>query len=145
MSTQRRSPACGATTYLLLVAGGVSGLDEVLASVEVYNIETRALRRGGAMREPRALFSLVPVGSTHPRLLAVGGQSGSSVLDTSEWYDQEENEWSEGPTLETGRKSFGALMARVELACTEIDPPPHSCPALDTSQSCFFPSTAGLL
>ena len=36
MSTQRRSPACGATTYFLLVAGGVSGLDEVLSSVEVF-------------------------------------------------------------------------------------------------------------
>ena len=144
MNTQRRSPACGATTYLLLVAGGVSGWNEVLASVEVYNIETRALRRGGAMREPRALFSLVPVGSTHPRLLAVGGQSGSSVLGSSEWYDQEENEWSEGPALETGRKSFGALMAPVEAACTEIDPPPHSCPALDTNQSCLFLPTAGL-
>merc|ERR1719507_1674841 len=75
MSTQRRSPACGATTYFLLVAGGVSGLDEVLSSVEVFNIETKALRRGGAMREPRALFRLVPVGST-PLLLAVGGHSG---------------------------------------------------------------------
>ena len=96
------------------------------------------------MREPRALFSLVPVGSTHLRLLAVGGQSGSLVLGSTEWYDQEENEWSEGPTLETGRKSFGALMAPVEVACTEIDPPPHSCPALDTSQSCLFQTTAGL-
>ena len=145
MRTQRRSPACGATTYLLLVAGGVSGWDEVLASVEVFDIEKRSLRRGGAMREPRALFSLVSVGSTHPRLLAVGGQTGSSVLGSSEWYDQEENEWSEGPSLETGRTSFGSLMAPVEVACTKVEPPPHSCPALDTSQSCIFPSTAGLL
>ena len=145
MSTQRRNPACGATTYLLLVAGGVSGWNEVLASVEIFYIETRALRRRGeAMREPRTLFSLVPVGSTHLRLLAVGGQNASRVLDSSEWYDQEENKWYEGPTLETGRKSFGALIAPVELACTEIDPPPHSCPTLDTSQSCLFPSTEGL-
>ena len=144
MRTQRRNPACGATTYLLLVAGGVSGWDDVLASVEVYNIETKALRRGGAMKEPRALFSLVPVGLTHPRLLAIGGQNETSVLRSSEWYDQEENEWSKGPTLETGRKSFGALMAPVELACTEIDPPPHSCPALDTNQSCLFLPTAGI-
>ena len=145
MSTQRRSPACGATTELLLVAGGVSGWDEVLASVEVYHIETRALRRGGAMREPRALFSLVPVGSTHPRLLALGGHNGYSVLSTSEWYDQEENGWSEGPTLETGRKSFGVLMVSTDLACTEIDPPPHSCPAVDNGQNCSFLTTAGLL
>ena len=95
------------------------------------------------MREPRALFSLVPVGSTHPRLLAVGGQNETSVRGTSEWYDQEENEWSEGPTLKTGRKSFGALMVQDKFACTEIDPPPHSCPALDISQSCLFLTTAG--
>ena len=144
MRTQRRSPACGATTYLLIVAGGISGWDEVLASVEVYIIKTRARRRGGVMREPRALFSLVPVGSTHPRLLAVGGQNETTILGTSEWYDQDENEWSEGPTLGKGRKSFGALMTPVRLACTEIDPPPHSCPAVNTSQSCLFPLTAGL-
>ena len=143
MSTQRRSPACGATTHLLLVAGGVSDWDEVLASVEVFNIETRALRKGGAMREPRALFSLVPVGSTHPRLLAVGGQNETSILSSSEWFDQEENEWNEGPTLEVGRKSFAALMAPVEFACTEVDPPPHSCPTLDNTQDCRFLTTAG--
>ena len=97
------------------------------------------------MREPRALFSLIPVGSTHPRLLALGGQNGYHVLSTSEWYDQDEDEWSEGPTLETERKSFGALMVSTELACTEIDPPPHSCPALDNSQICSFLTTAGLL
>ena len=96
------------------------------------------------MQEPRALFSLVPVGSTHPRLLAVGGHNGSSVLRSSEWYDEENNEWSEGPTLETGRKSFAALMAPVEAACTEIDPPPHSCPALGNTQDCLFLTTAGL-
>ena len=145
MSTQRRSPACGATTYHLLVAGGVSDWDEVLASVEIYHIETRTqLSRGGAMmREPRALFRLVPVGTTHPRLLAVGGHSGSSVLRSSEWWDEENNEWSEGPTLETGRKSFAALLAPAWVACTEIDPPPHSCPALDPGQNCLF-TTAGL-
>ena len=143
MRTPRTSPACGATTYLLIVAGGVSGLYEVLASVEVYNIETRARRMGGNLREPRALFSLVPVGASLPRLLAIGGHNGTSVLATSEWYDQENNEWSEGPTMVTGRKNFGAAIVPVNLACTHVDPPPHSCPALDVSQDCIFHKTTG--
>ena len=99
------------------------------------------------MREPRALASLVRVGANHPRLLVFGGQSGSSILGTSEWYDQEGDEWSEGPTLEKGRKSFAALMAPVELACTltGTDPPPHSCPALGNTPDCLFLSTSGLV
>ena len=43
MSAQRRSPACGATTNLLLVAGGVSGWDEVLASVEFLAVHNSSI------------------------------------------------------------------------------------------------------
>ena len=48
LSTKRRAPGCGATSYHLVVAGGVSGLDDVLTSVEVFHIATKSLRRGGS-------------------------------------------------------------------------------------------------
>ena len=50
---KRRAPGCGATLYHLIVAGGVSNWDEVLASVEVFNIEKRSLRVGGPMTQAR--------------------------------------------------------------------------------------------
>ena len=138
---KRRAPGCGATSYHLVVAGGVSDLDDVLTSVEVFHIATKALRRGGSLKQARAYFKMIPVGSTHPRLLAVGGQNGTSTLDTSEWWEEEENSWEEGPALSRGRSNFAALMTPPHLVCSEIDPPPHSCPAAQNSdQTCLFPT-----
>ena len=94
---------------------------------------------GGNLRQARAFFQIIPVGSTHPRLLAIGGQGAYSTLDTSEWWQEEENSWEEGPTLSTGRSSFATIMAPPHLVCSEIDPPAHSCPADENaSQACVF-------
>ena len=139
--TKRHGPGCGATSYHLIVAGGVSDLDEVLASVEIFNIKSKALMRGGLLRHARAFFQIIPVGSTHHRLLAVGGQNGASTVGTSEWWEEEEDSWEEGPTLSKPRSNFAALMAPPHLVCPEIDPHAHSCPtALNTEQTCVFPS-----
>ena len=139
--TKRHGPGCAVTSQHLIVAGGVSDWDEVLTSVEIFHIETKALRRGGDLRQARAYFQIIPVGSKHPRLLAIGGQNQTSTLATTEWWEEEENSWEEGPALSTGRSHFGALMAPPHLVCTEIDPPAHSCPAAqNTGQICNFPT-----
>ena len=119
--------------------------DEVLTSVEVFNIESKAQRRGGALRRARSFFKLIPIGSTQKRLLAVGGQGMTSVLDTSEWWEEESNSWHEGPSLSTGRSNFGALMAVPELVCIQQNASSHSCPSAgDAAQTCtFLPNTAG--
>ena len=71
----------------------------------------------------------------------VGGQNGTSTLDTSEWWEEEEDSWEEGPALSRGRTNFAALMAPPHLVCSEIDPPAHSCPAAqNTGQTCLFPT-----
>ena len=122
--TKRYGPGCGATSNHLVVAGGVSEWgDEVLTSVEVFHIESKALRKGADLLQARAYFQMIPVGSTHPRLLAVGGQNGTSSLDTSEWWEEEENSWEEGPALSTGRSNFGAIMAPPHLVCSIQTPP----------------------
>ena len=139
LSTKRRAPGCGATSYHLVVAGGVSDWDNILTSVEVFHIKSKALRRGGSLKQARAYFQIIPVGSTHPRLLAVGGQNGTSTIDTSEWWEEEEDSWEEGPALSRGRTNFAALMAPHHIVCSEIDPPAHSCPAAqNSSQTCVF-------
>ena len=139
--TKRRGPGCGATSLHLVVAGGVSEWDEVLNSVEVIHIVSKALRRGGDMQQARAYFQIIPVGSMHPRLLALGGKNASSIVDTSEWWEEEENVWQAGPMLATGRSNFAALMAPPHLVCLDMDQPEHSCPvAHNTSQTCVFPT-----
>ena len=137
---KRQGPGCGATSQHLVVAGGMSGW-EVLTSVEVFNIAAKSLGRGGSLQQARAFFQLIRVGSTHPYLLALGGEGPSLSIDTSESWDEEENSWNMGPTLSTGRSYFGAIMAPHDLACSDIEPPPHSCPAADDSgQTCTFSS-----
>ena len=131
LSIARQGPACGATSRNLVVAGGVSDWDEVLTSVEVIHIATKAKRMGGNLQQARAFFQIIPVGSAHPRLLAIGGQGASHRMDTSEWWDEDEDSWEVGPPLATGRSNFAALMAPPRLVCLEMDPPDHSCPAED--------------
>ena len=140
--TKRHGPGCGATSQHLIVAGGVSDWDEVLTSVEVFYIKTKALRRGGNLRQARAYFQIIAIGSTHPRLLAIGGHNGTSALETSEWWEEEESSWRDGPSLSTARFNFAALMSPPRLACSEINPPDHSCPAAqENSPPCTFPES----
>ena len=146
LRTARWGPACGATSYNLVVAGGLSEWDDVLRSVEVYNIKQRSIRKGGSLREARAYFRIIPVGSKYPRLLAVGGQSTDSSLATSEWWEEEEDSWQAGPSLSTGRSNFGLLMAPPQLACPETEPINYSCPAdADTEEMCTFSNLEGIM
>ena len=139
--TKCHGPGCGATQYHLIVAGGVSGWDEVLNSVEIVNIGNKGLRRGGNLKQARAYFQMIPVGSTYSRILAIGGQGVHSMSASSEWWDSEENSWEDGPSLSTERSIFSTLMAWPDLVCSKIDPPLHSCPSLsDTGQTCIFSS-----
>ena len=103
--TKRQGPGCGATSLHLVVAGGVSAWDEVLTSVEVFVLATRALRRGGSLRQPRAFFQIIPIGFKHRRLLAIGGRHESEGQATSEWWEEEEDSWEEGKGISKGRSS----------------------------------------
>ena len=81
------------------MAGGVSNWDEVLGIVEIFGISKKSLRRGGTLKRPRAYIHIVPVGLKHPRLFAIGGKNSDSTLSSSEWWEEEEDTWQEGPDL----------------------------------------------
>ena len=133
MRTKRKGPGCAATPYYLLVAGGVTDQGEVLSSVEILWKETKALGRGQDMSSPRSFFTLLPVGLLRPKILAIGGRNGASFLKTSEFWEEEENQWEEGPELGTGRSALGAIMIQGDYVCTaSTSLPPQYCPATDT-------------
>ena len=137
--TKRQGPGCGATPFHFVVAGGVSELDEILDSVEVFDIQSKSLRTGGSLRQARAYFQIVRVGATYSRLLALGGRSAYSTLGTSEWWEEEEDSWQEGPPLSTERSNFGALMAHARLVCTKGVSSAYSCPAAHSEvETCNF-------
>ena len=135
------SAGCGATSYHLVVAGGVSEWDEILTSVEIFDLKKRSSRKGASLRTARAYFKIIPIGFKHPRLLAIGGRYLSSNLKTTEWWDEDGDSWEVGPSLATGRASFDALTAPPHLVCLETtDPLVHSCPAGEETdlQNCVF-------
>ena len=130
---------CAATSKYLVVAGGMSRF-EVLNSVEVFIVQSRALGRGGSLQKARAYFQMVAVGSTNTRLLAIGGHNGTSTLDTSEWWEDEGNSWEEGPTLSTARANFAALMGSPNIVCSKIQPSALLCPASgNVNHTCAIP------
>ena len=141
-TTKRWGPGCGATNYHLVVAGGVSSWDVVLSTVEVYVIESKAHLIGGDMKQARAFFNIIPVGTSQLRLLAIGGRNATSILKSSEWWEEENNMWGEGLSLSTGRSSFGVVLALATETCTKVQPPPHSCP-LSNGSLCEFPAVSG--
>ena len=117
----RRGPGCGATTDIVIVAGGVSGWHEILDTVEIYQLKSRALGIGGRMIQARAFFSLVPVGETFIRLLAVGGEGVDGMtLKTTEWWNHDDDEWEEGPVLDKPRSSLAASLVPVDLVCGSL-------------------------
>ena len=141
MRTKRKGPGCAATPYYLLVAGGVTDAGEVLATVEILWVKSKSLGRGQDMSTPRSFFNLVPVGLVRPKILAVGGRYGTLLLKSSEFWEEEENLWEEGPELGTGRSSLGAIMIEAEHVCTKKETvPPHSCPAMkdEIEETCSF-------
>ena len=118
MRTKRKGPGCAATPSYLLVAGGVTDQGEVLSSVEILWVQTKALGRGRDMSSPRSFFTLVTVGLLRPKVLAIGGRNGASFLKTTEFWEEEENVWEEGPSLGSGRSAFGAIMIQGKHVCT---------------------------
>ena len=110
-----------------MVAGGVTDQGEVLASVEIFRLDSKSLGRAANMLSPRSFFSLVPVGLIRPRLLAIGGRNEASFIRKTEFYDEEENQWEEGPQLGAERSSFGAIMIEGKITCTENDSTTATC------------------
>ena len=141
MRRKRKGPACAATSHHLMVAGGVTDQGEVLASVEIFRLDSKFLGAGREMLSPRSFFTLVPVGLIRPRLLAIGGRNEHAFLKSSEFWEEEENEWQEGPHLGRERSSFGAIMIEGDFVCTH-SLPPHSCLATE-NVTCTFSDSQG--
>ena len=149
LEIRRKGPGCAATSNYLLVAGGVTEQGVVLTNVEIFRLDTftagfvdkRTTGEARNLLTPRSFFTLVPVGLVHPRLFAIGGRDGGSFLHSTEFWDQEQNEWEQGPALGTGRSSFGAIMIEADFACADILLP-HTCPTTDGG-TCVFSDDKG--
>ena len=140
MKFRRKGPGCGATSQYLLVAGGVTQQGEVLANVEIFTLDFKSLGRAANMSSPRSFFNLVPVGLIRPKLLAIGGRDETTWIGRTEFFEEEDNQWEEGPQLGTGRSDFASIMIEGNLGCTD-NIPSYTCPAKlqnNTETICVF-------
>ena len=135
LKEERHGPACATLGSLCVVAGGRDALDEVLKSVEIIFLETKALENAQDMLKPRHHFSLVVLGTT---LLAFGGSNETSI----ELWEGEGKSWKEASiSLANARRQFSAL-SYSDLECVDGSWPAHSCPTVD-EDACVFPFTNG--
>ena len=85
-----------------------------LQTTETLDLTTRTISPGPSMASPRRSFHLVTLPG--PRLLAIGGWSGSNTLASVE--ELEEGAWVEAAALEGGRAGYGAVAVPEGLLCT---------------------------
>merc|ERR1719431_468032 len=103
-------PGCSVFGRLLVIAGGHDG-SSALQTTEIIDLDSRSVSPGPSMASPRRLFHLVAI--TGPRLFALGGSSGSTVLASVE--ELVNGTWVGADPLETGRGSYGAVVVPESL------------------------------
>ena len=66
----------------------------------------------------------------------------SSQLGDTEFYEEEENNWDEGPRLGEERSSFGVILIKGKFVCAE-NVTQHTCPTSELEEVCEFPEGQG--
>lgn len=105
MRTPRAYPAAvGLSDGRVLVTGGHRARDEVVRSAEIFDPATGKFRIAGNMAVPRHKHAAVLL--QDGRVLIVGGsdeRDGRGRLASTEIYDPETGEFSQGPTMHSPR------------------------------------------
>ena len=93
----------------VLVTGGFGAGGEVLATAELFDPKTETFTLlAASLAHARANHSAseLPTGE----ILVIGGNSGSGVLDSTEFYDPDTKIFTAGPTLNQARQSHSARL-----------------------------------
>ena len=95
--------------YIVIAGGYNSGL--ILRSTEVLNLSTRTIVYGGDLNSPRIYFHMATITRNGQQLiLALGGPSGSSRLNSVEQFNPSNNTWTLAPTtMQEARSNYGAV------------------------------------
>jgi hypothetical protein len=87
----------------VLVAGGLTGGNEVVASAEIYDPVTNAWTAAAPMSTARYAASAAVL--SDGRVLVSGGSYGRTAHASAEIYDPMTNTWSPAPSMNEGRYS----------------------------------------
>ena len=108
-----------AFNFLIVISGGRSSSSGFLQSTEVLDLTTNSLVYAGDLNSPRIFFHMAIITRDGQQLLlAFGGYTGSSTLNSVEQFNPSNNSWTLVPTsMEEARREFGAVVVPRELAC----------------------------
>jgi hypothetical protein len=91
----------------LYIAGGYSRVFGYLDRLHCLNMSTMVWMEMSPMMSKRCFIATATLGG---KLYALGGQDGSSSLQTVEMYDPKTNMWTEMPSMLQRRSSFGVVV-----------------------------------
>lgn len=127
LTVGRSEHACTLLDDNIIVAGGMSAGNEATgeftAITEIIPLSTWIPRPGGNLAEPRRLFAMVTLGGQYPKVLAIGGYSGTSSYfegdtESIEEWQADTEKWEAAPmNLTTGNYNFGAIAIPLGLIC----------------------------
>ena len=112
--SREEQSGCSKIGNYIVVGGGWS-----VRSSEVLNLSTKSIVYAGDMNSPRAWFRMATIRSNgREMLLAFGGHSGSSRLNSVEQFVTIDNTWTmASTTLKEAKSSFGAVVLPKEMIC----------------------------
>ena len=113
------NPGCSKIDNHIVISGGRSSSSGFLQSTEVLDLTTNSLVYAGDLNSPRIFFHMAIITRDGQQLiLAFGGYTGSSTLNSVEQFNPSNNSWTLVPTsMEEARRAFGAIVVPRELVC----------------------------
>ena len=124
LQTFRILPACSKIGDKVVIGGGRNAPNGVtLRSTEILNLLTRTISYAGDMTSPREFFDMAKVWRNGQEIvLAFGGLSGGTELNSVEEFDTSSNTWTRPLTLQENRVASSAValptdLFRLDLVC----------------------------
>jgi len=119
-TSRTNNPGCSKIENYIVIAGGYGSDSETLRSTELLNLSTRTIAYADDMNAPRRYFHMATITRNGQQLiLALGGYSGSSRLNSVEQFNPSNNTWTLAPTtMQEARNSHGAVPLTRAMICT---------------------------
>lgn len=117
-TSRTANPGCSKIGNNIVIAGGHNS-GQFLRSTELLDLSTKSLVYAGDLNSPRGYFHLATIKSDGQKLLlAFGGYTGSSYLNSVEQFNPNNNTWTLAPTtMVEARRQFGAVVLSSRMIC----------------------------
>ncbi|XP_077295655.1 kelch-like protein 12 [Arctopsyche grandis] len=109
MHQKRRYFAATVIDDQIFVIGGRNDKNEVINSVERYDLVTNTWTKMADMLTPRYSHEIAVIGG---EIYAIGGSNGEVIFKTMEIYNTQQNEWTAAPEMTEKRADLATVAIR---------------------------------